>query len=197
MSTLKILCYGDSNTWGQVAFEERQIPEQERWTTLLGEQLGAEVIPAGQCSRIAGDYDTDEPERNGRDPFLATLKNCLPLDIVVIALGTNDLKKRYQRTAQQIVDDLLWYRDTATSVCEERGYPVPNFVFQLPPNFNSPKDYFDADDSVRLAVNEQMSRRAEVVMINDLELSEDGVHISINDHKRIADELTTKIKEIA
>lgn len=197
MSIRKVLCYGDSNTWAQVAFEERQIPEQERWTTLLGEQLGVEVIPAGQCARIAGDYDSDEPERNGREPFLAALKNSLPLDIVVIALGTNDLKKRYQRTAQQIVEDLLWYRDTATSVCEEQGYPVPKFVYQLPPNFNSPKDYFDADDSVRLAVIERMREQAEIVIINDLELSEDGVHISVNDHKIIADELTTKIKEIA
>ena len=197
MSTSKVLCYGDSNTWGQVAFEYRQIPEQKRWTTLLGKQLGAEVISAGQCARIAGDYDSNEPERNGREPFLTVLKESLPLNIVVIALGTNDLKKRYQRTAQQIVEDLLWYRDTATSVCGEQGYPVPKFVYQLPPNFSSPKDYFDADDSVRLAVNEQMSRHAEVVIISDLELSEDGVHISVNEHKRIADELTTKIKEIA
>jgi lysophospholipase L1-like esterase len=192
--TKRILCYGDSNTWGQVAFKEIQIPLENRWTTILGELLlDAEVISEGKCARIAGDFETINPDLNGQKEFKEVLQRYLPIDVVVISLGTNDLKKRYSRTSNQIKDDLLWYKDVTKQVCEAEGVTEPRVIYLTPPNFRSPKDYFDADDKIRTDMIELLADQSESVSINDLELSEDGVHISLNDHKRIAEELAIAI----
>lgn len=194
--TKRILCYGDSNTWGQVAFEEIQIPLTSRWATILGNLLGGvEVICEGKCARIAGNYETLNPDLNGQNDYEKVLKQYLPVNVVVISLGTNDLKKRYSRTARQIADDLLWYKDVTKRVCDAESANETYVLYLAPPNFQSPKDYFDADDKIRTDMIELLKIKADVVVLNDLELSEDGVHISVNDHKRIANALAKELKE--
>ena len=63
----KILCFGDSNTWGQVAYVENQIAEPLRWTSILDNKLGDdyEVTSDGVCARIAGSYEDVNPRLNG------------------------------------------------------------------------------------------------------------------------------------
>ena len=185
----KILCFGDSNTWGQVAYVENQIAEPLRWTSILDNKLGDdyEVTSDGVCARIAGSYEDVKPLLNGKKDFEKIIKNHKCYEIIIIALGTNDLKKRYNRSSKMIVSDLSWYEDVVSKRCLDREGKSTKFIYVAPPNFNAEKDYFDDDEIVRAEVVELlMQKKDNVVSFNDLELSRDGVHISIGDHERHA-----------
>ena len=49
--------------------------------------------------------------KNGKDTFISTFRTASPVDIVIIALGTNDLQSIYNKTGQKIIEDLLWYKE--------------------------------------------------------------------------------------
>jgi len=99
-----ILCYGDSNTWGYDPVTRQRFAPDLRWTGVLANRLGADyqVIEEGLNGRTTRWDDPIEPGRNG----LALLRPCLdthePLDLVIVMLGTNDLKRRFNVTASDI-----------------------------------------------------------------------------------------------
>jgi len=98
-----ILCFGDSNTWGYSPSLERRYNESERWTMLLQSQLPNEyrIIEEGLNSRTTVFEDPLEAGKNGLDYLLPCLGSHHP-DLVIIMLGTNDLKSRYHVTASDI-----------------------------------------------------------------------------------------------
>jgi len=100
---VKILCFGDSNTWGAVPGEMRRHKKTERWPTILKDYLPAdcELIEEGQAGRTAAHNDPNEQERNALAYLRPCLEKHLP-DIVLILLGTNDLKKRFKLSAEDI-----------------------------------------------------------------------------------------------
>lgn len=97
-----VLCFGDSNTWGfipesiQAPFPERH-PHAVRWTGVLARELGSafRVIEEGQNGRTTVHDDPFAAVRNGRTVLPAILESHKPLDLVVLMLGTNDLKAVY------------------------------------------------------------------------------------------------------
>jgi len=98
-----ILCFGDSNTWGYSPSLARRYNESERWTMLLQSQLpnGYRIIEAGLNSRTTVFEDPFEAGKKGSDYLLPCLGSHHP-DLVIIMLGTNDLKSRYHVTASDI-----------------------------------------------------------------------------------------------
>jgi lysophospholipase L1-like esterase len=97
-----ILCFGDSNTWGYVPGTGQRYARHVRWPGILQAALGPgfHVIEEGLNSRTTVfDDPTRVPGRNG----LAYLGPCLhshaPLDLVVLMLGSNDLKHRFGLSA--------------------------------------------------------------------------------------------------
>lgn len=98
-----ILCFGDSNTWGYSPSLERRYNESERWTKLLQSQLLNEyrIIEEGLNSRTTVFEDPFEAGKKGLDYLLPCLGSHHP-DLVIIMLGTNDLKSRYHVTASDI-----------------------------------------------------------------------------------------------
>ncbi len=104
-----ILCYGDSNTWGakpvEVLGDSHRYPYEVRWTTVLQNELGPafQVIPEGLNARTTVfDDDINGHHKNGQPYFFPCLETHMPLDLVIIMLGTNDLKPRFAKTAWDI-----------------------------------------------------------------------------------------------
>jgi lysophospholipase L1-like esterase len=93
-----VLCFGDSNTWGYDPATESRFDIHTRWAGVLRDTLGADwwVIEEGLNGRTT--VHDDPVEQDGRSG-LAYLTPCLhthkPLDLVIIMLGTNDLKPRF------------------------------------------------------------------------------------------------------
>lgn len=100
----RILCFGDSNTWGynpESQFPGRnapsRFPEDVRWTGQLAKLLGDEyiVIEEGLDSRTTCFRDPGYYGRSGVDILPVVLETHSPLDLIIIMLGTNDVKTMY------------------------------------------------------------------------------------------------------
>jgi lysophospholipase L1-like esterase len=100
-----ILCYGDSNTWGYDASSAGRYPLEARWTTALARELGPGyyVVAEGLNGRTTVWPDPVEGEyKSGKSTLIACLESHHPVDLVVLMLGTNDLKHRFGLSAWDI-----------------------------------------------------------------------------------------------
>lgn len=106
MKKKSILCYGDSNTFGHRPMDGQRYPYGVRWTSLLAENLGKDfqVIEAGLNSRTTVIDDEVEKYRNGLKYIDVVVEMNWPLDLVILMLGTNDMKVRYQAQAADIAE---------------------------------------------------------------------------------------------
>lgn len=98
-----ILCYGDSNTWGYQPLSAARLERQGRWPTLLQSNLGDgyHVIAEGLNGRTTAWDEPFRAGRNGRKSFLPLLESHAPLALVIIMLGTNDLKHHLHVSAHE------------------------------------------------------------------------------------------------
>jgi lysophospholipase L1-like esterase len=91
-----VLCYGDSLTWGYDAETADRHPYESRWPTVLQRELGdaVEVIAEGLNGRTTMYEDAGVvADRNGARVLPTILATHQPLDLVILLLGTNDLKR--------------------------------------------------------------------------------------------------------
>lgn len=91
-----VVCFGDSNTWGYIPRTEgERYPFEERYPGILQARLGAgiRVHEEGLSGRMTGWDDPHTPDRNGLRQIAALLETHRPMDMLVIMLGTNDLKR--------------------------------------------------------------------------------------------------------
>ncbi|WP_167646380.1 GDSL-type esterase/lipase family protein [Mameliella alba] len=104
-----ILCYGDSNTHGTAPLpapgvDLRHSPG-DRWPDVMARELGTgfRVIDEGLPGRTTAHDDVVEGGmRNGATVLPAILHSHKPIDLMVLMLGTNDLKIRFSVSAWEI-----------------------------------------------------------------------------------------------
>ena len=104
----RILCYGDSNTWGYNGETATRFPEDIRWTGQLQTLLGEEwtIIEEGMCSRTTVFDDPIIEGVNGLTYLHPCLSSQSPIDYLIIMLGTNDCKQRFALTPKNIAEGL-------------------------------------------------------------------------------------------
>lgn len=90
----RILCYGDSNTWGYIPASGTRYAPDVRWTGVAQRLLGSDytLIEEGMNGRTTVYENPLSPGRNGMEYLLACLVSQKPLDMAVVMLGTNDLR---------------------------------------------------------------------------------------------------------
>ncbi len=97
-----VLCFGDSITWGFDPEGSGRHAFEDRWPSVLASALGegVTVIAEGLNGRTTG-YDDHlaDCDRNGVKNLPTLLHTHQPLDLVVIMLGTNDMKPAIAGTA--------------------------------------------------------------------------------------------------
>jgi lysophospholipase L1-like esterase len=101
-----IVCFGDSNTWGADPVSKGRHAHDVRWTGVLAKELGDgyRINEEGLNGRTTVVDDPIYPYKNGRDYILPCLESHMPIDLVIIMLGTNDLKVRLNRSASDIAE---------------------------------------------------------------------------------------------
>ncbi len=98
--TKRILCFGDSNTWGVIPRKEasdvtpNRYDLSTRWTSVMAHDLGSdwEIIEEGLGGRTTIFKTDGEEYRLGISYLRPCLLSHRPLDYIAIMLGTNDLE---------------------------------------------------------------------------------------------------------
>lgn len=108
MEQKRILCFGDSLTWGYDPVKRCRMPESERWTGVLQGELGSgyKVIEEGHNGRTIAVDDPAEGEKNGLKYIIPCLESQSPLDIMILMLGSNDLKTKFGFCAMDIAGEM-------------------------------------------------------------------------------------------
>jgi lysophospholipase L1-like esterase len=99
-----VVAFGDSNTWGYDPATGARFAPDKRWTGVMAAVLGPEfrVIEEGLNGRTTVFEDPLEPGRRGLDYLPPCINSHAPLDLVIIALGCNDMKARFSVGAAEI-----------------------------------------------------------------------------------------------
>ena len=141
MSAKTVLCFGDSLTWGWIP-TERTAPTQRfgrdvRWTGVLAERLGPGhvVIEEGLNGRTTTAEDPLDPRLDGSAYLPAALASHLPLDLVVLMLGTNDTKAYFGRSPFDIGTGMATLVRQVLTSAGGAGttYPAPQVLVVAPP----------------------------------------------------------------
>ena len=196
----KILIYGDSNTWGDNFITGERIPDDKQWPHILEANIkGYKILQEGLPGRIAGDYEDIKKYKNGKDSFLSTFRVNAPVDIVIIALGTNDLQMKYKKSSKSIINDLLWYEKQLEQSYEDledrKKYFVnekmPRVIYILPVNFdykvNASVIFDEQSEQKRQEIIDYFSKnKKDIITSNDIDLFDDGIHLNFDGHKKLA-----------
>ena len=141
----RIVCYGDSNTWGLDAFAPGDAMRRFKhpWPRVLARKLGPgyDVVSEGLNGRttIVDDPFMAEYEVNGRRTLPPILHSHKPIDVLVIMLGTNDLKKHLNLSPQLIARGAATLANDALRMDVWRSTPrvllvCPVSIKQPPPS---------------------------------------------------------------
>jgi lysophospholipase L1-like esterase len=113
MAERTALAYGDSNTHGTLPMatleDMDRLGPAERWPGVLAAGLGAgwRVVEEGLPGRTTVYPDPiSGVHKNGLALLPAALESHRPIDVVVLMLGTNDLKHRFQVPPVEIADSV-------------------------------------------------------------------------------------------
>lgn len=209
-----VVCFGDSNTWGySVARATDPVPRlsaEDRWVTVTARALGPGhvVIAEGLPGRTTVFDDPIEGEHlNGRRLLRACLETHKPVDVVVVVLGTNDLKSLYSASAWDIAQGAGRLLDVvAISGCGPSG-SAPQALLVAPPptrvtGLGAPfEDVLEGADAKSECFDAEFSAVAAdrgVTYLNAGDVMEsspiDGVHWSPQAHRAIGQAIAASVK---
>lgn len=201
---IKVLCYGDSNTWGFTPGLGVRFEKDSRWPALMQNELGDryEVIEDGIIGRTTVYDDPVNPYRNGLTGLGYSLQTHCPIDLVVVCLGTNDLQFTNLAGVIRGIKEILRTLKNANTIFtgSTRLFRTePKILLVAPPPLHSDHDKMRPDTAMVGMVED--SRRfgevyrqiapaygagfvdaAEVARPSDV----DGIHMDADSHRRLA-----------
>ena len=217
---IRIMCYGDSNTWG---FTQRpgvkRWPSDVRWPGVLQKELGKEytIIEEGLSSRTAGEDNYDnglneaiqyELNFNGRPTLMPLIKSHIPLDVVVIMLGTNDIKVRFHKTPAEVTANVEKLVQMIKLSCDPEkewyGYGVPKILVIAPVPVMATKNSFAPKNAASRELGplfKEMAARNGVEFLDAGEYIKvpgmpDGIHLTAEQHRILGMAVAAKIKSM-
>jgi lysophospholipase L1-like esterase len=200
-----ILCFGDSNTWGfDPAFITAPFPRRHpigvRWTSLLAQDLGENfrVIEEGQNGRTTVHEDPLNVARNGKEYLPACLESHKPLDIVVMMLGTNDLKSYYNLPPGEIANGAGILARMILSSNAGPDNKAPRLLLVCPPKIGDPNGIARSTQLPRYY--EALAAALGCAYLNSQEIVEtspvDGIHLDASEQPKLAAAIARKIREM-
>ena len=204
-----ILCLGDSNTHGYCADPADcadhgiRFNEDERWTCRLQTALGSDylVTEEGLSGRTTVFVDPIHESMDALSVAYSLLKSHEVIDLLIIMLGTNDVKERFNANAACIGAGMERLILKAKSV-DCWGTKAPNILVVAPPRIGD--GFHDAvmgEGCVEKSkgVAEQfriVAERQNVHFLNaaDCEFNQvDFMHLTRKGHAQLADLLAKKV----
>ncbi|MDD4931659.1 MAG: GDSL-type esterase/lipase family protein [Candidatus Colwellbacteria bacterium] len=198
---VRVLCFGDSNTWGCLPGTQDnplRYPSDRRWTGIVQNLLGTgyEIIEEGLNSRYIAMTDL-RPGKEGKNA-MEYIRPCLdshtPLDYGVLMLGTNDMRNRYGFSAEDIGRSM----ENFIKVVISRASPNMRVVLISPPYVNDKTDFTMEHDRFKGAGQKSRELAGIYSLIAETEgvefldagpitsVGNDGVHLTEKGHADLA-----------
>jgi len=198
----RVLCYGDSNTWGAVPLTDERYSADIRWTGVLQNLLDNqyEIIEEGLCGRTFSVLEEEEPHRRGITHIESILRTHEPLDFVIVMLGTNDMKNTFNLSVEEIGNHL---QETIALI---KNQNINNILIICPPAVTKPYATeldFSMERALELSVDlpkefEKISKQNNCLYLNageNITLEKtDGYHLNSEHHSILANMIFEKIK---
>lgn len=203
-----VLCFGDSNTWGYEPCTGLRYDESTRWTSLTPMLLGNDFsfYEAGLNGRTTNSCDTERDFRRGTELLKLYLESCRPLSLVIISLGTNDLKKSLQLSVEEI-------QSGARALCKQvlefdyTPYDKPQVMLVAPaplvnsPNLDEEFEQPELENSRKLATTYyQLCQELGIHFLNAGQIVKtsplDGVHWDEAAHHDFARHLAEVVRKV-
>ncbi len=218
----RVLVFGDSNSWGWTpepnGFPTVRLKVGERWPDVMAKRLGAGVaVTVDALSGRTVDVSYPGPlgtvpggQLNGLSTLPAAIAREMPLDLVVIMLGTNDLRPDLNRTPEQIAAGL---RGLAETVRGSAGgvltsYPAPPVLVVVPPYvedtsrtpISSVMDGSQAKSRALMAAVTATFTGTDTPIVDASRFitvhGVDGVHLTRSDHKALGEALAGEVSRV-
>ena len=180
---MRMLCYGDSNTYGYDprGFFGDRYPEKSRWVDILARQTGWEIRNEGQNGR-------EIPSRPFQYQRAWELLTQSSPDIFAIMLGTNDLLRGYSavETCSRIEAFLRYIQPKCREILLIAPPPMKRGEWVTEESLIA--------ESVKLsAAYQALSQKLDIAFVNagewNVELTFDGVHFTEEGHRAFAEGL--------
>ena len=191
---MKILCYGDSNTWGYVPNIDgysknavmQQYDEKDCWWSDL--KKDNDIIINGLCGRCIAHENRWLKDRNASITIKDDIKTYGNLDLIFVQLGTNDCKGEYGDSPSEITDNLQTLLKTIRSMTSATIVVISPAIIKE--NNKITKRYYigGEEKSEQLdTLYKAMARSEGYIFISgkDLEIGEDGEHLTIKGHNQL------------
>jgi lysophospholipase L1-like esterase len=204
----EVLCFGDSNTWGSTPGSGERYPRGTRWTGVLQAALGESfhVIEEGLGGRTTVWDDPIEGDRNGRRQLPAILESHAPLDLVVLMLGTNDLKKRFSASAFDIARGAGRLAGIVLASASGNSRKPPKLLLMAPPPLATLSDFtemFEGGAEKSRLLGKYYRQVADehgcaffdtgtVIRSSD----RDGIHLEEKEHKALGEAVAAEVRRI-
>jgi lysophospholipase L1-like esterase len=204
----EVLCYGDSNTWGADPATCTRFSRDKRWPGVLQKALGADfhIIEEGLGGRTTVWEDPIEGHKNGKEYLIPCLATHSPLDLVIIMLGTNDLKKRFSVTAQDIAAGAGILVDTVNKSSTGKKSETPKVLLLVPPplgKLTELEEMFEGGQEKSRRFSKHFRAIADmygcelfdtstVIQSSDL----DGIHLDKEAHQQLGQAVAKEVKRI-
>jgi lysophospholipase L1-like esterase len=204
--------YGDSLVYGWGGGMAGRYNAKQRFTGILQDLLGEgyDVIEDGLRSRTT---DIDDPTligRNGLTSFCGNIAANLPANLAIIMLGTNDCKAYLNHDMQQVGPALQKYFEALKFNTDLFKMDPPKVLLVSPPLI----DESHYDEIMAKFFGEQAPAKAkqlapiirEVAQSNGAAFLDaaqvvgagttDGIHLSLEQNKQLAEALATEVKKL-
>lgn len=206
---MKMLFFGDSNTWGYDAKDASR--QKNRFTQLIKERFNEhEIIEEGLCGRTICLDDPYDDDRNGAKMISMVLKTHAPIDVVFIMLGTNDAKRQFSTNSISLEKGIrtLLYKALNPEIYRD-GSKVPQFFVVCPPKMNRDglknertqanfgQIGFEILNNSKPYLEKGCSGLGvDVIDTNVVAGNIDGIHMDESGHRQVADALISVIQEL-
>ena len=129
-----VVCFGDSNTYGHDPATGERLPDEVRWTCLLQKLLGDgyKVIEEGLNGRTTVFDDPNDDWKNGIDYLKPCLNSHKPVDIVILMLGSNDLKEVFHASPEDIANGAAELVKVIREFTQEKQGFIPRILLVSP-----------------------------------------------------------------
>ena len=212
----RILCYGDSNTWGYDAVSSGmegvsvRFPEEVRWTGVVQSLLGPEyrVLEEGLNGRTTAFDAPYDYGRNGYQFLEVAIRSCNPIDCIILMLGTNDLKDVYQASPYVITNSMARLVRTCRAVLSCTCSSNAKIIIAAPVNVKpDPNGVYQYDFSARSTGIGQAMRQSYrdlaakmgcgFIDVNDYVQPDggDGTHLSAESHRKLGEAMAAYLQE--